>query len=131
VVPGAIYPESLSTPERPRWSGYAHVQYVTNPTYLCNSVMILEALDRHATMADKIMMYPETWDVNGPENTSGLLRKARDEYQTKLVPIEVQSSSIAGDPTWKDSYTKILAFNQTQYRRVISLDSDATLLQVR
>jgi hypothetical protein len=75
-----IYPESLSTPERLRWSGYAYVQYVTNPTYLCNSVMILEALDRHATMADKIMMYPETWDVNGPENTSVLMRKARDEY---------------------------------------------------
>jgi alpha-N-acetylglucosamine transferase len=31
--------------------------------------------------------------------------------------------------TWADSYTKLLAFNQTQYDRVLSLDSDSTVLQ--
>lgn len=30
---------------------------------------------------------------------------------------------------WADSYTKLLAFNQTQYERVLSLDSDSTILQ--
>lgn len=30
--------------------------------------------------------------------------------------------------TWSQSFTKLLAFNQTQYTRVLSLDSDATLL---
>ncbi|KAE8330339.1 nucleotide-diphospho-sugar transferase [Aspergillus sergii] len=30
---------------------------------------------------------------------------------------------------WAESYTKLLAFNQTQYDRVLSLDSDATVLQ--
>jgi len=31
--------------------------------------------------------------------------------------------------TWADSYTKLLVFNQTQYDRVLSLDSDGTILQ--
>jgi len=31
--------------------------------------------------------------------------------------------------TWSDSYTKLLAFNQTQYDRVLSLDSDSTVLK--
>ena len=31
--------------------------------------------------------------------------------------------------TWAESYTKLLAFNQTQYDRVLSLDSDSSLLQ--
>lgn len=31
--------------------------------------------------------------------------------------------------TWADSFTKLLAFNQTQYRRVLSIDSDSLLLQ--
>lgn len=31
--------------------------------------------------------------------------------------------------TWAESFTKLLAFNQTQYARVLSLDSDALLLQ--
>lgn len=28
------------------WSQYAYCQYVTKPAYLCNSVMIFEALER-------------------------------------------------------------------------------------
>lgn len=35
------------------------------------------------------------------------------------------------DWTWFESYTKLLAFGQTQYARVLVLDSDATLLQAR
>lgn len=33
--------------------------------------------------------------------------------------------------TWAESYTKLLAFNQTEYDRVLSLDSDSTILQVQ
>jgi alpha-N-acetylglucosamine transferase len=36
---------------------------------------------------------------------------------------------IDSSATWADSYTKLLAFNQTQYDRVLSLDSDSTVLQ--
>jgi alpha-N-acetylglucosamine transferase len=31
--------------------------------------------------------------------------------------------------TWAESFTKLLAFNQTQYERVLSLDSDSTIMQ--
>ena len=31
--------------------------------------------------------------------------------------------------TWADSYTKLLAFNLTQYDRVLNLDSDSTVLR--
>jgi alpha-N-acetylglucosamine transferase len=66
--------------------------------------------------------------ANAPTE-SKLLAKARDVYQAKLVPIRVQSMN-KGDATWKDSYTKLLAFNQTQYKRVMSLDSDAIVREV-
>jgi len=117
-----------------RWSDFAYVQYVTNANYLCNSLMILDALYRSGAKADRIMMYPEEWHV-AEGNTanvateSKLLAKARDVYQAKLVPIQVQSFE-KGDATWKDSYTKLLAFNQTQYKRVMSLDSDAIVREV-
>lgn len=119
------------------WRNFAYIQYVTNGNYLCNSLMMLEALYRLGAKADRLLMYPSSWDVpsaytgssmdlrNLPETAQFLIR-ARDQYKAKLVPIEVQTSS-RGDPTWKDSFTKLLAFNQTQYRRVLSLDSDATL----
>ena len=78
-----------------------------------------------------------------------MLREARDEYNVGLVPIKVQSRD-CGDcmyfevqitpyacirankdqATWVESYTKLLAFNQTHYNRVLPFDSEATMLQV-
>jgi alpha-N-acetylglucosamine transferase len=118
-----------------RWSDFAYVQYVTNPSYLCNSLMILEALRRHGTKAELLMLYPQEWEVpmgNGSAAPyeSRLLAQARDAYGTKLSPIQVKTFKNEDDPTWQDSYTKLLAWNQTQYKRVISLDSDATVLDV-
>ncbi|KAJ4302810.1 hypothetical protein N0V90_001701 [Kalmusia sp. IMI 367209] len=115
------------------WSSFAYVQYVTNSNYLCNSLMILEALHRLGTKAERIMMYPEQWKI--PETSdvadeeARFLIQARDQYKAKLVPIQVVTFEDRGDQTWKDSYTKLLAFNQTQYKRVISLDSDAIVKQ--
>jgi hypothetical protein len=40
------------------WSQYAYCQYVTNPHYLYNSVMIFEALDRIGAQASKVIMSP-------------------------------------------------------------------------
>ncbi|KAL5381628.1 hypothetical protein DPSP01_007076 [Paraphaeosphaeria sporulosa] len=95
--------------------------------------MILEALYALGVKSDRLMMYPGEWDVPEDEGSAAnfegrLLAQARDRYGTKLVPIEVQRLS-QGDTTWAESFTKLLAFNQTQYKRVISLDSDATVRQ--
>jgi alpha-N-acetylglucosamine transferase len=137
--------DGSSTPQKPhptleegiRWSEFAYVQYVTNSNYLCNSLMILEALRRHGTKADLLMLYPKEWKLLEENHTgadvgyeSRLLAQARDQYGTKLSPIQVQTMANGNGPTWQDSYTKLLAWNQTQYKRVISLDSDATVLDV-
>lgn len=119
--------------EKVQWSDFAYVQYVTNTNYLCNSLMILEALHRLGAKADRIMMYPQEWKIADGSTLASeetkLLSQARDQYGAKLVPIQLQTIG-RGDPTWKDSLTKLLAFNQTQYKRVISLDSDATVQNV-
>jgi alpha-N-acetylglucosamine transferase len=125
---------STSIQDKVKWNDFAYVQYITNGDYLCNSLMIMESLQRSRTRADRVMMYPEDWhisDNNTPNASieSKLLVQARDLYGAKLVPIQIQSFT-KGDETWKDSYTKLLAFNQTQYKRVMSLDSDATVRKV-
>ncbi|KAH7263662.1 nucleotide-diphospho-sugar transferase [Fusarium tricinctum] len=76
-----------------------------------------------------------------------LISKARDEYNVKIVPITLQTSwavsrnklhaAIQFFPVNQqciqlreaESYTKLLAFNQTQYDRVLSVDSESVLLQ--
>ncbi|KAK0510585.1 hypothetical protein JMJ35_007017 [Cladonia borealis] len=110
------------------WSRFAYVQYVTNLPYLCNSVMLFEALHRLGCMPDRLMMYPDHFSLEDNSTEAILLRKARDEYKVILKPIEVQRRG-GNDPTWAESYTKLLAFNQTDYQRILHLDSDSTVLQ--
>ncbi|RFU30235.1 hypothetical protein B7463_g6073, partial [Scytalidium lignicola] len=130
-------PSQPSQPSQPQyaeqhidWSRFAYTQYVTNTEYLCNSVMLFEILHRLGSKADRLMMYPVTMSVDPKSDSpeTRLLLKAQKEYGAKLTPIEVQHRPF-NDLTWADSYTKLLAFNQTQYDRVLSLDSDSTVLQ--
>ncbi|KAG9252448.1 glucose N-acetyltransferase [Emericellopsis atlantica] len=115
------------------WSRFAYTQYATDSEYLCNSVMLFEALHRLGSRADRVLMYPSHMmpNIEVEQTTTDdqrLLRKAAEQYKVRLVPVEVQHRS-GDDATWADSFTKLLAFNQTQYSRVLSLDSDSTLLQ--
>ncbi|KAH8820626.1 glucose N-acetyltransferase [Xylogone sp. PMI_703] len=128
-------PLAECTKDSINWSRFAYTQYVTNTEYLCNSVMLFEILHRLGSKADRLMMYPSSMhpDPASPNQESQLLLKAQNDYGVKLMPIEVQHRAV-GDhvddaATWADSYTKLLAFNQTQYERVLSLDSDSTVLQ--
>ncbi|KAK7424792.1 hypothetical protein QQX98_000376 [Neonectria punicea] len=105
------------------WSRFAYTQHVTNSAYLCNSVMFFEALHRLSICLSQIRTTPANHSSD-----ARLLIKAREDYNVKLVPIAVQHRNGA-DSTWGDSFTKLLAFNQTQYRRVLSIDSDSMLLQ--
>lgn len=116
------------------WSRFAYTQYATNLDYLCNSVMIFETLHRLHSRAARLLLYPSSYpspDATPESPESRLLRKARDEHGATLVPIAVQHEEAAAyaGPNWADSYTKLLAFNQTRYARLLVLDSDATVLQ--
>ncbi len=122
-----ILDEALPSDGSVNWSQYAYCQYVTSKEYLCNSLMIFESLIRLNARAERLMLYPEEWMVGDESITGQLLAKARDEYGVRLVPIVVQRFN--GEATWAESFTKLLAFNQTEYKRVLSLDSDSTVLQ--
>ncbi|KAJ0161228.1 Glucose N-acetyltransferase 1 [Colletotrichum tanaceti] len=131
-----IGPETVGKPptkqEDVDWSRFAYVQYATNALYLCNSIMFFERLEHLNSKPDRALLYPSS--MMDPHATEGetkeakLLIRAREEYGVKLVPIKVQHRK-GQDPTWADSFTKLLSFNQTQYQRVLSIDSDSTLQQ--
>lgn len=129
------------------WSRFAYVQYATSSTYLCNSMMIVERLHSLGSKADRLIMYSKelSSDDGGIQET--LLTKARDVYGANLKPVDFQPKysskreSFARGfdkvfqmltrhaATWDNSFTKVLALNQTEYDRVLYLDSDATVLQ--
>jgi len=113
------------------WSKYAYIQYATEKQYLCNSIMIFESLSKLQTKAAKVMLYPADWDV-GPEIgtfQSKLLLRAEADYGVELKPV-YRRHLVDVSSTWRDSFVKLLAFNMTQYERVLSLDSDSTVMKV-
>ena len=111
------------------WSRYAYSQYATNSAYLCNAVMVFEALQRLGSKADRILFYPQEWDLDiasTSDRDSQLLVKARDWYNVKLLPVEIDKE---GFDAWNGSFTKFMAWDQTQYDRILHLDSDVTVLK--
>lgn len=122
---------SITPTESTIWTDYAYCQYVTTVDYLCNSLMIFESLQNVRSKAARVMMFPQEWVLDETTEEGRLLSKARDDFHVVLQPIEVQhfKTEEEKDNTWSDSFTKLLAFNLTSYKRVLSLDSDATVLQ--
>lgn len=117
------------------WSRFAYVQYVTATEHVCNSVMVFESLHRLGSKADRVLLYPREWGpVDGPSwkaldsKATAILAKAKDKYHVKLRPVDLIKQK-GQEPTWEAGFTKLLAFNQTDYSRTIMFDNDATVLK--
>ncbi|KAL4912667.1 nucleotide-diphospho-sugar transferase [Aspergillus aurantiobrunneus] len=119
---------ALFLPAAIPWQRFAYAQYVTNTDYLCNSVMHFETLHRLGSRAGRLIMYPSEFSLDDDSPENRLLIQARDCYGVKLLPVAVQKRGSADD-TWSEGYTKLLAFNQTQYDRLLVLDSDSMIRQ--
>lgn len=103
-----IVPRKYSDNNDVDWSQFAYVHYATNKYYLCNALMILEALQRFDASAEGVVLYPEHWEIwTNADMRSQLLLDARELYGAKLISIAVDEDS--EDWTWVESYTKLLA----------------------
>ncbi|CAK4002481.1 glycosyltransferase family 8 [Lecanosticta acicola] len=122
------------------WKSFAYVQYVTDNHNLCNAYMVFEALHRHGSKADRVLLYPDTWDLEDDTPTdrnSQLLIRAQKLYSVKLKPVSLLSiegpnaspGTLNAPSSWSTSITKLRAFELVEYDRVLHLDSDITLLQ--
>lgn len=84
------------------------------------------------------MLYPSHWDPNeindydealGLTPVARLLQQAQRDYYVKLRAVEVLHQNNTAQETWADSYTKLLAFNLTEFDRVLAIDSDSVVRQ--
>ncbi|CAI7588514.1 unnamed protein product [Penicillium palitans] len=118
------------------WSRFAYTQYATNEVYMCNCLMVFEALHRLGSKADRVLFYPEEWDLvveDEYDRVSQLLLEAKHRYNVVLIPIKIegiQDPAVSGSrASWDTSTAKLMAFGEHEYDRVIHLDSDVLLLQ--
>ncbi|TVY23487.1 Glucose N-acetyltransferase [Lachnellula hyalina] len=134
--PHAVRPMRSVEDDRIDWSKLYYVQYVTSPEYLCNALMVWSEIEEIGSRAQRVMMYPSSWDPNEVDEidlqltpVARLLQAAVSDYFVKLQPIEVLHQNGTTEKTWADSYTKLLAFNLTDFDRVLAIDSDSVVLQ--
>jgi hypothetical protein len=120
-----------------QWTKYAYVQYVASPDELCKAVMLLSEVKETYSPALRVLMYPSDWSLKTVnESDSGrplthiarLLHFAVDEFKIILQPTDILREKNRRHSVWADSYKNLLAFNLTQYDRVIVLDTNSILL---
>ncbi|SCU94617.1 LANO_0E07382g1_1 [Lachancea nothofagi CBS 11611] len=113
------------------WSKFAYVSYATEPEYLCNTVILFEKLKQFGTKAKLVVLVSK--DLLDSENSDQivcerLLERIREVDSEQVVIKLVDEIAKPKDSTpWNKSFTKLLVFNQTEYERIIYLDSDAAL----
>jgi hypothetical protein len=123
------------------WSEFAYISFATSPDDVCDSLMLAESLHRLGVKPETVILYAADLGQGDSLLSSPsvpLLQEAVELYGARVEAVEVLGSSSStkdgegegkDDGTWPQSLTKLLAFNQTRYKRVLSLDSDATLLK--
>ena len=75
------------------WSRYGYTVYATSSAYICNALMVFEALDRLGSRARRVLFYPEQWDVfmeSDRGRDESLLVMATERYGVQLVPVDAQ-----------------------------------------
>ncbi|KAF7922346.1 uncharacterized protein EAE97_011088 [Botrytis byssoidea] len=119
------------------WNKYAYITYATSQDHLCNALMLFESLKTLGSKAERVLIYPQLWrdewieDVNGKglDIITEMLIQARDEYKVELKNVEILKHKHGSQDEWAESYTKLLAFNQTSHERLLVLDSDSIVLK--
>jgi hypothetical protein len=130
----------IPTWSRVDWSEFAYISFATSPDDVCDSLMLAESLHRLGAKPETVILYAADLGQGDSLLSSPsvpLLQEAVELYGARVEAVEVLSSSTKEgggetkkeDSTWPQSLTKLLAFNQTRYKRILSLDSDATLLK--
>lgn len=77
------------------WSRFAYTQYATNEVYLCNSLMVFEALWRLGSKAERVLFYPEQWDLvveDDRDRVSELLLLARNKFNVMVIPVKIEGA---------------------------------------
>ncbi|CCE64566.1 hypothetical protein TPHA_0I00600 [Tetrapisispora phaffii CBS 4417] len=126
-----------SSKDKIDWKKLAYVNYVTEPSYLCNTLIMFQSLITHGTQAKLLLLIsPELLDPNSESsieyNTVALIEHIKklntDEENPQIIIKSVDTILKQNDSTlWKNSLTKLAVFNQTEYDRIIYMDNDAYL----
>ncbi|CAN3373664.1 hypothetical protein DIURU_005468 [Diutina rugosa] len=108
-------------------SKVAYVQYATTYGHINLAVINGIELRKAGTVADVVVVFDQRLRHFNHEQWNRLLTLARDHSIT-LKPVDTIRADVAED-VWQNSFTKLYAFNMTEYDRVVYFDGDSMLMK--
>ena len=79
------------------WTRLAYVQLLRRHIDVCSAVMLFAELERQNSNAQRILLYPKSWEEVGTshqqmstyiQTSLRLLKKAEQRFQVELLPVE-------------------------------------------
>ncbi|KAL2074131.1 hypothetical protein VTL71DRAFT_7909 [Oculimacula yallundae] len=135
--PGVVRPTTSVESWWVNWDEKQYIQIVADEENLCSAVLTWFDMEQIGSRARRTLVYPSTWSPDEAETDTALnttltrkahlLREARDKYYVRLHPIDTLNENDPSRAIWTDPYIKLLAFNLTQFSRVLVLDSASQL----
>lgn len=129
-----LYPEVINELyartdlDRVDWSKYAYVLYATSPAHVCNNLMKFAELRKWGSRASFVMLVNKDFlDEEKSPDVYKQLMEFSEKYTVHYKPTQLVRFDGDHQDTWVNSFTKLLVFNETDYQRVIYMDSDAIL----
>ena len=118
----------------PDWGRLAHAQILRHQLDVCNALIVFAELDKQESLADRMMLYPKSWDdgrwedgASSPselETSLRLIQQASTRYDVSLMPIEPIIHS--DDLELAYPLESLLSF--TAYDRILVLPTPGLLL---
>lgn len=118
------------------WKRVAHVQYAVSPEDLCKAIMLFSQLKEVSSLASRVLVYPSDWRLTANTNSDAesneahiarVLRYAAEEFSVLLNPTDTLREDTS-QTLWRQPFSKFLAYNLTQYDRVIVLGTESIVL---
>ncbi|TID25582.1 hypothetical protein CANINC_002882 [Pichia inconspicua] len=119
----------IENPNAVDWTRLAYVFYATDPDRLIPIIINVTQLRKLETKAQINVICSFDIDSGDRELTKRMLVLEQDNVQiTHVKPLISKFNK--DQKYWRDSFTKLYAFNLTQYARVIFMDADAIVLRL-
>lgn len=112
------------------WGKAAYVQLVRNHADVCNAVMGFATLEREESLAKRVLIYPQAWDVNTQKTqkelarSKRLLKSARERYEVILQPAPGRSQGADEESLYPLTYLLSLDW----FNRILFLRPSGLLL---
>lgn len=119
----------IENPNSVDWSRLAYVFYATDPDRLIPILVNVEQLRKLETKAQIDVIC--SFELRKSDRETNKWMHVLEQDNVHITHVKPITSKFNKDQKyWRESFTKLYAFNLTQYDRVIFMDADAVILRL-